>query len=52
MASMRLLGKRAWWTPAPLERWLERYGVKEGTRSKISIGEFDAWISLEKTPKK
>jgi uncharacterized membrane protein YdfJ with MMPL/SSD domain len=29
-ATMRLLGKWAWWSPKPLARWWERYGVKEG----------------------
>jgi RND superfamily putative drug exporter len=29
-ATMRLLGKWAWWSPKPLARWWERFGVKEG----------------------
>ncbi|KIL38078.1 membrane protein [Gordoniibacillus kamchatkensis] len=29
-ATMRLLGKRAWWSPAALAGWWERYGIKEG----------------------
>jgi uncharacterized membrane protein YdfJ with MMPL/SSD domain len=29
-ATMRLLGKWAWWSPKPLARWWERQGVKEG----------------------
>ncbi len=28
-ATMRLLGKWAWWSPAPLSGWWERYGIKE-----------------------
>jgi RND superfamily putative drug exporter len=28
-ASMRLLGRWAWWSPAPLARWWDRYGVRE-----------------------
>jgi len=28
-ATMRLLGKWAWWSPAPLARWWERYGTRE-----------------------
>jgi RND superfamily putative drug exporter len=29
-ATMRLLGRWNWWAPAPLGRWWERYGVREG----------------------
>lgn len=29
-ATMRLLGKWAWWSPAPLAKWWERHGIKEG----------------------
>lgn len=28
-ATMRLLGDRAWWSPAPLARWWRRYGLPE-----------------------
>ncbi|GAA1255715.1 MMPL family transporter [Pseudonocardia aurantiaca] len=28
-ATMRLLGDRAWWAPAPLARWWRRWGVPE-----------------------
>ncbi|ANP48279.1 RND superfamily putative drug exporter [Streptomyces griseochromogenes] len=28
-ATMALLGKRAWWAPAPLARWWSRYGLRE-----------------------
>jgi RND superfamily putative drug exporter len=28
-ATMRLLGARAWWAPAPLARWWRRWGVPE-----------------------
>lgn len=28
-STMKLLGRWAWWSPAPLMRWWERYGVKE-----------------------
>jgi RND superfamily putative drug exporter len=28
-ATMRLLGDRAWWAPAPLARWWQRWGVPE-----------------------
>ena len=29
-ATMRLLGRWNWWAPAPLARWWERYGLREG----------------------
>ncbi|UUZ96289.1 MMPL family transporter [Paenibacillus sp. P25] len=29
-ASMRLLGRWAWWAPKPLAAWWDRYGMKEG----------------------
>jgi RND superfamily putative drug exporter len=28
-ATMRILGARAWWSPAPLARWWNRYGFRE-----------------------
>ncbi|MFC4534987.1 MMPL family transporter [Sphaerisporangium dianthi] len=28
-ATMRLLGRWAWWSPAPLARWWERHGIPE-----------------------
>ncbi|MFF7752778.1 MMPL family transporter [Streptomyces sp. NPDC007971] len=28
-AALRLLGRAAWWAPAPLARWWERHGVRE-----------------------
>jgi RND superfamily putative drug exporter len=28
-ATMKLLGKWAWWAPAPLARWWERHGIRE-----------------------
>ena len=28
-ATMKLLGDRNWWAPAPLARWYDRYGFKE-----------------------
>jgi len=28
-ATMRLLGDRAWWSPAPLARWWQRWGLPE-----------------------
>jgi len=34
-ASMRLLGKWAWWSPAPLARWWARHGLPEETGSPI-----------------
>jgi RND superfamily putative drug exporter len=29
-ATMRLLGSANWWAPAPLARWWERHGHREG----------------------
>jgi uncharacterized membrane protein YdfJ with MMPL/SSD domain len=29
-ATMKLLGRWNWWAPAPLARWWERYGFREG----------------------
>ncbi|MFN0283699.1 MAG: MMPL family transporter [Kineosporiaceae bacterium] len=29
-ATMRLLGRANWWAPAPMVRWWQRYGVREG----------------------
>jgi trehalose monomycolate/heme transporter len=29
-ATMRLLGRRNWWAPAPMARWWDKYGVREG----------------------
>jgi len=29
-ATMKLLGRANWWAPAPLVRWWERYGFREG----------------------
>ncbi|WP_148612404.1 MMPL family transporter [Nocardioides rubriscoriae] len=29
-ATMKLLGDRNWWAPAPLARWWERHGFREG----------------------
>ncbi|MDQ6524969.1 MMPL family transporter [Nocardioides sp. LHD-245] len=31
-ATMKLLGRWNWWAPAPLARWWERYGFREGPR--------------------
>jgi RND superfamily putative drug exporter len=28
-ATMRLLGKWAWWAPAPMARWWRRHGIRE-----------------------
>jgi RND superfamily putative drug exporter len=28
-ATMKMLGDRNWWAPAPLQRWYDRYGFKE-----------------------
>ncbi|MEV5614161.1 MMPL family transporter [Streptomyces sp. NPDC052225] len=30
-ATMALLGKWAWWAPAPLARWWEKYGLRESS---------------------
>ncbi|CAM5236996.1 MMPL family transporter OS=Streptomyces tendae OX=1932 GN=F3L20_15920 PE=4 SV=1 [Streptomyces tendae] len=30
-ATMALLGKWAWWAPAPLARWWAKYGLREGS---------------------
>jgi RND superfamily putative drug exporter len=29
-ATMRLLGRANWWAPAPLARWWDRHGFREG----------------------
>ena len=29
-ATMKLLGRWNWWAPAPLARWWERHGFREG----------------------
>ena len=29
-ATMKLLGRWNWWSPAPMARWWERYGFREG----------------------
>lgn len=34
-ASMRLLGRWAWWSPAPLARWWTRYGLPEESGSPL-----------------
>jgi len=44
-ASMRLLGKWAWWSPAPLARWWERHGLPEETGSPMP----PAGVTPEKT---
>ncbi len=31
-ATMRMLGRWNWWAPAPVARWWERYGLREGER--------------------
>ncbi|WP_165983895.1 MMPL family transporter [Streptomyces sp. YIM 98790] len=40
-ATMTLLGRRAWWSPAPLRRLHHRYGLREeprpGAREKVSL---------------
>ena len=28
-ATMKLLGRWNWWAPAPMQRWWERYGLRE-----------------------
>ncbi|OLZ52380.1 hypothetical protein BS329_13720 [Amycolatopsis coloradensis] len=33
-ASMKLLGKWAWWAPGPMARWWERHGLPENTGSE------------------
>jgi uncharacterized membrane protein YdfJ with MMPL/SSD domain len=33
-ATMKLLGRRNWWAPAPLARWWERYGFREQAGSR------------------
>ncbi len=34
-ATMRLLGRWNWWSPAPLARWWERYGFREGESTAV-----------------
>jgi trehalose monomycolate/heme transporter len=34
-ATMRLLGRWNWWSPAPLARWWERYGLREGESTAV-----------------
>jgi len=37
-AAMRLLGRWNWWSPAPLARWWERYGFREGESAAMPDG--------------
>jgi trehalose monomycolate/heme transporter len=34
-ATMRLLGRWNWWAPAPLARWWERHGFREGEEPAV-----------------
>ncbi|WP_283135683.1 MMPL family transporter [Rhizohabitans arisaemae] len=36
-ATMRLLGHRAWWSPAPLARWWRRYGLPEESAEPVPV---------------
>ena len=40
-ATMRLLGRWNWWAPAPLARWWDRYGIREGGEPVVSLPEDD-----------
>jgi uncharacterized membrane protein YdfJ with MMPL/SSD domain len=37
-ATMRLLGRLNWWAPAPLARFWQRYGIREGEESSRAGG--------------
>ncbi|MFB4263785.1 MMPL family transporter [Nonomuraea sp. GTA35] len=36
-ASMKLLGRWAWWSPRPLARWWERHGMPEPEQSVVPV---------------
>ncbi|MFS1301680.1 MMPL family transporter [Streptosporangium longisporum] len=36
-AGMRLLGHRAWWSPAPLARWWDRHGMPEESAGRTAV---------------
>jgi RND superfamily putative drug exporter len=36
-AVMRLLGAKAWWLPAHLERWLPRFDVDGRPRARVAL---------------
>ena len=36
-ATMRLLGRWNWWAPAPMLRWWERYGIREGGDPVVAL---------------
>ena len=42
-ATMRLLGRYAWWAPRPLARLWDRFGVREG-ESVVEAGQVDAKV--------
>ena len=42
-ATMKLLGRWNWWAPAPMARWWERYGFREGPEAgRPAVGAVDA----------
>jgi RND superfamily putative drug exporter len=38
-ATMRLMGRWNWWAPAPMLRWWERFGIREGDGQVQSVTE-------------
>jgi RND superfamily putative drug exporter len=34
-ATMRLLGRANWWAPAPMARFWQRYGLREGDSAEV-----------------
>ena len=36
-ATMKLLGRWNWWAPAPMVRWWERYGFREGASAESAL---------------
>jgi RND superfamily putative drug exporter len=38
-ASFRVIGRYAWWAPAPMRRLHERFGLSEGTDHAGTAGE-------------
>ena len=36
-ATMKLLGRWNWWAPAPMARWWDRHGVREGGESPMTV---------------
>jgi len=52
-ATMRLLGRWNWWAPAPMARWWDRHGVREGDEGATDCTlemTSDDWKSISENP--